>query len=236
MYTPWQSSHSEFRSRILLALALLAAAVGLSGGEPKVTCSIPDVEVAWSIDLNACLPKPVSSEDREKVVSALPAAGSLLQLGRKEQGKLELIKQVLEVHGRAGVYAIKVIAVPQMWTGLHERSVLLISYPALTVLRTEELQALVAHEIGHEYVWEEYSEAKIRRDRRRVRELELACDVIAIRTLLSMGLSPKWLQTATEKAFWYNREQFGVARNQSDYPSLKERGQLVERGRFLLRN
>ena len=162
----------------------------------------------------------------------LPTAGSVLQLDIRERSKLEAVAQVLRVHGRDNVYEVRVITVPQAWTGLHARAVLLISHPALTLLHIEELQAIAAHEIGHEYVWKPYLDAKARKDTARIRELELVCDVIAIRTLVKMGLSPKLLQTATEKIFWYNRERFGMALNQSEYPSLRERQQLVNNHLF----
>jgi hypothetical protein len=97
------------------------------------------------------------------------------------------------------------------------------------LLTAEELQALVAHEIGHEYVWQKYASAKTRGDAKRLRELELVCDAIAVATLTILGLPPDRLETATEKIFRYNRERFGMALNQANYPSLKQRGQLIKR-------
>ncbi len=119
------------------------------------------------------------------------------------------------------------ITVPQAWTGLYERAVLLISLPALTLVTADELQALVAHEIGHEYVWQQYADAKSRKDAKRLRELELVCDAIAVRTLVHEGVSPWLLQTANEKVWWYNRERLGVALDQDNYPSLKQRRELI---------
>src|SRR5215207_11063959 len=53
---------------------------------------------------------------------------------------------------------------------------------ALALLNTRELQAAVAHEIGHEYVWPDYERAK------RIQELELMCDVRAIGILHHLGV------------------------------------------------
>jgi hypothetical protein len=124
--------------------------------QSKLDCSIEKAETVWRIDLDACRPKPVDAVDRKEVVRLLPTVGSVPQLGRKERCKLEAVAQVLRVHGRDDVYEVRVITVPQAWTGLHDRAVLLISLPALTLLHVEELQALVAHEVGHEYVWKPY--------------------------------------------------------------------------------
>lgn len=93
----------------------------------------------------------------------------------------------------------------------------------------------MAHEIGHEYVWQQYTDAKSRKDAKRVRELELVCDAIALRTLAREGVSPERLQTATEKVSWYNRERLGVALDLRNYPSLKERRQLIKKMSLLER-
>ena len=135
---------------------------------------------------------------------------------------------MLRAQSRKGVYEVRIITVPQAWTGLHARAVLLISMPALALLTSEELQALVAHEIGHEYVWQQYESAKTRKDAKRLRELELVCDAIAIVTLRRIGVAPERLESASEKVFWYNRERLGVALNNGNYPSLKARRQLIK--------
>jgi hypothetical protein len=135
---------------------------------------------------------------------------------------------VLRLHQRDSVYEIKVISIPQAWTGLHGRAVLLISLPVLRLLESEELQALVAHEIGHEYLWQEFAVADRLKNRERLRELELACDAIAVLTLERAGVKADRLILGLEKAFWFNHERFGWATNESSYPSLSARRNLVK--------
>ena len=70
---------------------------------------------------------------------------------------------VLELHQREAVYVnqvMNVIEVPQAVVALHGRAVVLVSERALDFLDAEELQALVAHEVGHEYFWDEYFRAR----------------------------------------------------------------------------
>jgi hypothetical protein len=50
----------------------------------------------------------------------------------------------------------------QAGLAIYARSVVLITDTALRVLTATQLQAPVAHEIGHEYVWDEF-EARARR-------------------------------------------------------------------------
>jgi predicted Zn-dependent protease len=99
----------------------------------------------------------------------------------------------------------------------------------LRLLDSEELQAVVAHEIGHEYVWQEYAVARARNDTARLRELELACDSIAVLTLARIGVKPDRLVTAVEKELRFNHDRFGRPNNENSYPSLKTRRELVKR-------
>jgi hypothetical protein len=211
-------------------IVILFAAVGfISLAAGKENCVAQEVESAQKLDLDACRPAPVSIAEKIKVLQSLPVNGVVTQLGLGERRKLDAIDPVLRAHARTGVYDIRVISVPQAWTGLYERAVLLISLRALTLLSSEELEALVAHEIGHEYVWQRYADAKAYKDTKTLRELELVCDVIAIRTLARVGIRPERLPTATEKISWYNRERFGVPLDEGNYPSLNERRRLINK-------
>ena len=90
------------------------------------------------------------------------------------------------------------VDVPQVRITLYERTILVISANALTQLSAEELQALVAHEIGHETVWVDHASASARNDGRRLEDLELLCDAIAIVTLHGLNLDPSRLVTGLE--------------------------------------
>jgi hypothetical protein len=181
------------------------------------------------IDLDACRPVPVDAEEKTLVLKSLPSEGEVTQLTESERQKLKDLGAVLRLHARERVYELKVIALPQAWVGLYERAVLLISLPALKLLDSEELQAIVAHEIGHEYVWQEYALARTRNDTTRLRELELACDAIAVVTLARIGVKPDRLITAVEKGLRFNHDRFGRPNNENSYPSLQARRKLVKR-------
>jgi hypothetical protein len=116
-----------------------------------------------------------------------------------------------------------VIAVPQAFVGLYARSVVLLSEQALNLLTSGELQALVAHEIGHEYVWQEYEAASADKDYSRLQQLELYCDGVAIITLQQIGADPADLFAAVRKVSLYNRSRFGMALNEEGYPTLASR-------------
>jgi predicted Zn-dependent protease len=124
------------------------------------------------------------------------------------------------------VFDIKVIDVPQAFVGLHGRAILLISRPALTALSASELQALAAHEVGHDFLWGEFEQAQERHDKEARRRLELQCDGIAALTLLALGQDPMRVAAAVSKIQRFN-EQLGAVANARDYPSVRERRRFL---------
>ncbi len=226
MELSWRSLHSLIRFCAARTIVLVALLIPLEGA--TADCVIRDLNAALNLDLDACRPEPITVAEKVEALKSLPPDGAVTQLGGSELRKLQSLGAILRAHRRTDVYELRVIAVPQAWTGLYKRAVLLISLPALTLLNAEELQALSAHEIGHEYVWQQFAAAKAHDDARQLRELELICDAISLATLARLGIRPERLQSATEKLFWYNRERLGVPLNERNYPSLTERRHLVE--------
>src|SRR5262249_35011163 len=157
------------------------------------------------------------------VRGSLPPSGALSPTPA-EVKKLESLQPVLIYHERERVFDIKVIDLPQAIVGLHARAILLISRPALTVLTSSELQALAAHEIGHDFFWGEFEQAK--RHGLARQQLELQCDGIAALTLLTLGLDPMRVLEAARKLEQFNK-QFGTPLNASDYPTLDDRRRFV---------
>jgi hypothetical protein len=173
--------------------------------------------------LETARPLPVSAEEKLGVMNTLPLEGDITEFSGSARRKLAALTRVLRAVGRESVYEIKVIAVPQAAIGLHARAVVLISESALTLLDADELQALVAHEVGHEYVWTERERSFKVADRSRLKDLELMCDGIAIATLHGLGMDVTRLMSGVQKMIRFNRDRFGTANNERDYPTLAQR-------------
>jgi hypothetical protein len=174
-------------------------------------------------------PAPVTPAELERVLATLPAKGEVSGLDAVQRKKLTAVRRVLELHGREAVYVIKVIELPRAFVGLHARAIVLISEPALDLLAAEELQALVAHEVGHEYFWSDYFRARRDDDRPLLRTLELLCDGFAIVTLRRAGTDPGALTSALDRVVRYNRARFGAALNEDHYPAIAERRTFARR-------
>jgi predicted Zn-dependent protease len=173
--------------------------------------------------LETARPAPVSAEEKARILSTLPLEGEVTDLSASARQKIAVLTELLRATGFESVYEIKVIDVPQAAIGLHARAVILVSEAALTLLDADELQASLAHEMGHGYVWTERERAFQLGDHKRLKDLELVCDAIAIVTLHGLGLDVSRLMSGLEKTSRFNRQRFGTANNERDYPILAER-------------
>jgi len=178
---------------------------------------------AFAQFLKTARPAPVSAENKARALSSLPQEGEITNLNAAARQKLAALVEVFRATDRDSVYEIKVITVPQAAIGLHARAVVLISEAALTLADADELQALLAHEIAHEYVWTERERAFRLGDRKSLKNLELVCDAIAIVTLHELGMDLSRLMTGVQKISRFNRERFGTAINERDYPTVTQR-------------
>ena len=230
------------RTHLVYALALTpfpAIADAQSPGSPGSN-ALRFFEAYPASDADALLrelrPPHVGPSDRLHALSVLPETGEL-HPDRDERAKLSLLDAVLLYHERARVFETKLIDVPQAVLALYERTVLLISRPALRLLSGAELQALVAHEIGHDFFWTDFEPTRTRHDGPGRQELELKCDGIAVLTLVALALDPNVLADALRKLTRFN-EVLGVKADADEYPHLIERLRFVNalRYRILLRN
>ena len=170
-------------------------------------------------------PAPLSPGVRAMVMRALPPEGELTPTPA-ELARIAGLDPMLDLHERRGVVLVKVIDVGHAFVGLHARTVLLLSRDALSLLEAEELQAVAAHEMAHELFWDEYAEARERSDERRLQELELECDGIAVATASRLGQGPEALVEAVTKMTRYN-ERRGAMGTAGRYVPLAQRRQFI---------
>ena len=147
--------------------------------------------------------EPLSREVRAAIVASLPAQGALVPT-RAERTKLAALDQVFDVYNRLGAVDVKVVDVGSALVAVHERSVLLITRRALSLVNPHELQAIGAHELAHEYFWKEFDTALNENAYERLQELELMCDGVAVITLRSLGIDRNHLINAATRLTRFN--------------------------------
>jgi len=166
----------------------------------------------------------LSTEDKARVLTSLPLEGEV-KPEAKLAAKLGNLNRVFDYHDRASQIEVKVVDIPWAAVAFHARCVVLISAPALRILTATQLQAIVAHEMGHDYVWEEYEVAMSRGDFLKVQELELWCDGIAVLTLLDLGVDPHNLIQGISRIERFN-QKFGEMADANEYPSHDARAEF----------
>lgn len=169
------------------------------------------------------LPK-VNAEFKAQVLAQL-AKAEIVKPSEKMQAKLTALMPILQYHERDAVLEIKVINAREAFVGVQGRAVLFISENMLRLLSTEELQAVVAHELGHEYFWGELMEARQQKNHDRMRELELRCDGIAVIALERLGVEATHLISALTQMRAFNARV--VATDMRPYPESKERFEFI---------
>jgi hypothetical protein len=216
---------------VICALLLSLAGTGTSTAQPFTVFTSSDLlsmrPDRFAESLVTSRPVPISTEEKARILSTLPKEGEIVTLDELARQKLALLRAVLRRVGRESIYELKVVDVPLARMGLYERAVVLISGPVLRLLDTDELQSVIAHEIGHEYIWTEYERRSKLGDQDGLKELELVCDGIAVIILRELHIDASPLIAAIEKVTRFNRHRFGSAINTAAYPTVAERRAFV---------
>ena len=211
---------------LLLLSTIVPSAVQLRAQAPtgytakELLATDPRVFAAW---LETHRPPPVTPEQKAQLVAKLPSKGEITSLDDASRQKLAALKQLLQATGRESVYEVRVTDVAYARMVVVERSVILISKSALMLLDAEGLQALAAHEIGHEYFTADYESAFATQDHRRLKDLELLCDAIAIVTIHRLGMNPARLLAAVDSITRHNQKLSPTTINATNYPTIAER-------------
>lgn len=224
---------------IVVALALTGALEGFGATtartnaqprHPAARDALAKFTAVETRDLDAILrtlqrPAPPPAV-RARVLTSLPADGNVEPSDRQLR-KLTAIQPVLALFGRQYDLDIRLFTVGgSAWTGLHERSVLLLTSEAVNLLAPPELLAVAGHDLAHDLVWDVYADAWRRHDTRARQELELWCDGVAVLVLQRLGHDPNHLARALTRLARHNAG-FTATSDVSRYLPEEERGELI---------
>lgn len=214
------------------ALRLLATAVIVnvttSGAILRHDDTDLQIVVEWlrttSRHLAELPPTPVSQAERVAALSALPLSGNLAP-DEREARKFADIYDFLHSAEPGENFVLKLVDVPSAAVRIYARFVLIMSRPAVRVLSSEQLKALVAHELAHRYFWTEYYSARARSAVKDLINLELRCDAVAILMLHRLDLPPESLPSAV-RAVEISNSHLGPKLDTRWYPSVSQRERL----------
>jgi hypothetical protein len=158
-----------------------------------------------------------------KIVEAqhLPIAESK----RVDQLKAAL-QPVLDYHRRSQM-PIYVLWSDQPKARLVDRSVIIITNRLMISATDEEIRGIVAHELAHEYMWDEHIRAREAKNGKLTRECELFCDAVAAFTLKEIGDDPVSYGRILVRLTIIGSKTGSVNKAESDtHPSLDARKKL----------
>jgi Zn-dependent protease with chaperone function len=166
----------------------------------------------------------VSAAFRAEALARL-TKGEEVRVSDRMKDKLAALAPILKYHERESVIAVRVISAREAFVRFQARAVLLISEKALSLLSVEEFQAVVAHELGHEYFWGELMEARQQKQHETASEIELRCDGIALIALHRLGIDPANLGSALTRIRTFNARI--VSTNPLYHPRPDERLRFI---------
>jgi hypothetical protein len=222
------------RGTVLYGAALLLSGAVASAADTSLEDRLTNLEklllrdpIAFEDTLERRRKPPLASGERAQLIQSLPEEGHVTQLTSSQMERLLSLGEVFEPLQRKDVYYVQVFEAPQAFLGLHDRTVVLISVNALDLLDHHELKAMVTHEAGHEYFWDDYAEARALRSESAQRRIELLADAVALLKGRKIGLNHTALIAGIRKLEEFNAVRLGKALNASAYPATNERVRAI---------
>jgi hypothetical protein len=174
--------------------------------------------------------RPTNQPDPEVVRKIVEAQHLSIATGRRVEQLRAALQPALDYHGRGGL-PVYVLWSDQPKAYLVARAVIIITTRMMSIASDEEIRGIVAHELAHEYVWDERAEALQTKNGRLMRECEFFCDAVAAFTLREIGDDPASYGRILERVTFVGIEEGSAMRHESiTHPSLYSRKKL---NRFL---
>jgi hypothetical protein len=142
------------------------------------------------------------------------------------------MQPVLDYHlrGRMPIYVLRSDR-PKAY--LVERAVIIITTRLTDIAGDAEIRGVIAHELAHEYIWDERVKARREKDWKLMRECELFCDAVAAFTLKEIGDDPtSYAHILLRMALFGINSGIAVRQKSNTHPSLDAR---IKLNKFLCR-
>jgi hypothetical protein len=179
--------------------------------------------------IRACLKmirRPTNRPSQETINKLVEAQHLSIRSGRRVDQLKAALQPVLEYHGR-GQAPIYILRSEQPKAYMVARAVIIITTRLMISASDEEIRGVVAHELAHEYVWEERSRGLEAKNGKLMRECELFCDAVAAFTLKEIGDDPASYGRILERLTLIGMSEGSAMRKESyTHPSLDARKKL----------
>jgi hypothetical protein len=189
---------------MLVALLVLGLTTAIAGQIDKLTESERALARLGDLSSDAVRQRlnelrPPAYEPGQVLLNVIIKRQGLTVISGERVERLKAsLQPVLAYHTRDGNLPIYVMRSDEPKAMLVDRAALIITTKLMTITSEAELRGIVAHELAHEYLWEERRQASIEKDDTSLREIELFCDAVAAITLKEIGGDPAEFARALE--------------------------------------
>ncbi len=226
----------------MIAFTLTITGQPLSNPKASKPVELPEnLEAANAVARLGDLTRPVLRETLKRMrppaylpdqdfLHKIVAAYGLPLVSNQRTAQLKATLQpVLAYHQREQM-SILVVASDQPKANLVDCLAIVITTKLMSMSSEAEIRGIVAHELAHEYVWDDGIKAMKAKDWKLRRECELFCDVVAAFTLKEIGDDPaSYFRILQAMAIFDIRAGHYAARHESDtHPALAVRKKLNE--------
>ena len=133
--------------------------------------------------------QPANLSNSELINKIIEGRQLLISTGEHTGHLKAVLKPVLAYHRREQMPIIVVYA-DQAKAMLVDRLAIIITTKMMAIASDTEIRGIVAHELAHEYIWDERKKARLTKDEKLMQECELFCDAVAAFTLKEIGDDP----------------------------------------------
>ncbi len=136
------------------------------------------------------------------------------------------LKPVLDYHERDKM-PIYVLRSDRPKAYMVDHAVIFITTRMMVIASDEEIRGIIAHELAHEYLWDDRHKAMKEKDGKLMREYELFCDAVAAFTLKEIGDDPSSYGRIIERLTIIGiKAGNAMAQESETHPSLDTRKKL----------
>lgn len=230
------------RKLITFAVVFIAA-TGVIAGQPSNNANRKPAEMPESAEARNALARlgelslpalrerlrqmrPLNNLSRAVANHVIASQPLTIATGQRVDRLKAALQPVLAYHDRSRM-PIYVVWSEQPKAYLVECAALFITTRMMTISTDEEIRGIVAHELAHEYVWQERLNAKQAKDSPLLRECEMFCDVVAAVTLKEIGDDPASYARILERMTIIGSAKGSATNKESaTHPSLDARKKL----------
>jgi len=181
--------------------------------------------------LDRIRPAPINESDKKYLLRDMTLVTG--EAAVRDPAQIQKLKQrvrgTLALHRRINIVDFYIFRYPYPGAMNKPGAFIAVTTTLLQMVGDDEtaLIGIVSHELAHEYVASEMTDAHNKNDLARMRELELFCDAVAASSLVALGLDPARYAVVLERIATSSKEMLKLNNGEREMPNVELRKRLI---------